>query len=188
MQGGWNANDYGSFVNEGNKERDKFDGSKLGPADPDGRRFVVQMVAPYTGSGNCGVNQTIRVKSANKQLLSTIAWNFNIMGQGLKRPGSPLDPKVEMAVLQTVINEVLLDPANPFNLNEWVPLYSEGYMSFVDVPLGAPGDKGELEFETCFFSKDPKCARQKCCIKWTWTMDFTNNNKINKVTPGKTSC
>ena len=167
LVGGGHLNDYVSR-GDGFLFNNKEDGATLGPLLT---RFRVQMIAPYSGKGNCGVMQTLTHENSNQAFLDHTA-------QYIKEIGIDID----------VTNGLTLkEPALVLNPPAMIPRFKDGKMTFGDAPASLGGAKGDIIFETCFLSKGKTCSYTKCCTKWKWTIDTTGKfvkdieNKVTKV-------
>jgi len=168
FQGGWDANSYlGAGVSWGNV-------NSPGTAGRDRTGFKVQMVAPFSGAQNLGVSQTMQFIGANQSMLDHIDDYFGTP-HGTSKNGD-------------IKGEPVLDSGDPFAARPWFLRYKDGMASFADVPRMIPGDKGSIDFVTCFHSKGTSCSHKKCCVTWRWSIDLTAGVDTNTVAQQSQQC
>jgi hypothetical protein len=168
LQGGWSVNDYLS----GGLSWGAVSSPKT--AGRDGKGYKVQIFGPYSGKENLGVSQTMKHGSSNQAFLDGTAAYLG------KTAGSVKNGDVN--------NEPVLNASNPFASTGWTLKYKDNKVSFADVPRAGAGEKGYIDFATCFHSKGAKCTHKKCCVTWRWTIDFAAGKNVNAATQQSQSC
>jgi hypothetical protein len=169
LEGGYTVNDYLS----GGLSWGAV--ASPGSAGSDGRGFKVQLAASFSNDTSLGVSQTLTHGASNQPFLDGTA---AYLGQAA---GSVTNG--------TTFNEPVLNAGNPYAHTGWELQYgskagtgSAALVSFADVPRAGPGEKGYIDFRTCFYSRGGPCQENDTCGTWRWTVDFTGTNNTNTVT------
>ncbi|HKB08679.1 MAG TPA: hypothetical protein VKF61_10405 [Candidatus Polarisedimenticolia bacterium] len=166
--GGYTVDDYlsgglswGTVANAGNAGRD-------------GRAYKVQPYAYYTGDTSLGVSQTMTHGDSNQAFLDGTAAYLGKAAGSVKNG--------------TTYNEPVLKAGDPYASTGWNLRYgsksgkgAEGMVTFADVPRAGAGEKGHIDFKTCFHSRGGPCQEDVACQTWRWTIDFTAKNDVNTV-------
>jgi hypothetical protein len=172
FKGGWKVSDYDKGF------------SDVPTPDVAGKKNLifrigwnVQMVAPYEGNNNCGFHQTVTIKKYNDVARNLLAQFFHV--------------KPAQITKDAVFSEPLLDKNDYYKFDRWTPRYKDGQISMGDTP-SVPfvlNVLQKVELESCFYSaKNAKCNIKKCCVKWTWDVDFVGKNNHADVIPQKPKC
>ena len=169
LEGGYTVNDYLSGgLSWGTV-------ASPGSAGPEGRAFKVQLCASFSGDTSLGVSQTMTHGGSNQAFLDGTAAYLG------RAAGS--------ATNGATFNEPVLNAGNPYAHTGWELQYgaksgtgSASLVSFADVPRTRPGEKGYIDFRTCFYSRGGPCKEDKTCRTWRWNVDFTGTNNVNTVT------
>jgi hypothetical protein len=169
LEGGYTVNDYLS----GGLSWGAI--ASPGSAGSDGRKFKVQLCASYSNDTSLGVSQTMTHGGSNQAFLDGTAAYLG------KAAGSVTNG--------ATFNEPVLKAANPYAHTGWELQYgpksgtgSASLVSFADVPGSGPGEKGYIDFRTCFYSRGGPCQENDACLTWRWTVDFTGTKTDNTVT------
>jgi hypothetical protein len=148
--------------------------SSPGTAGADGRGFKVQLCASFSNDTSLGVSQTMTHGGSNQAFLDGTAAYLG------RAPGSVANG--------ATFNEPVLNAANPYAHTGWELQYgpksgtgSASLLSFADVPRAGAGEKGYIDFRTCFHSRGGPCQEANTCRTWRWTVDFTGTNNTNTV-------
>lgn len=149
--------------------------SSPGSAGRDGRGFKVQLSAAFSNDTSLGVSQTMTHGGSNQSFLDGTAAYLG------RAAGSVTNG--------ATFNEPVLDAGNPYAHTGWELQYGPksgtdpaSLLSFADVPRAGAGDKGHIDFRTCFFSRGGPCQQNNTCRTWRWAVDFTGSNNVNTVT------
>lgn len=169
LEGGYSVNDYLS----GGLSWGAV--ASPGSAGADGRGFKVQLAASFSNDTSLGVSQTMTHGGSNQSFLDGTAAYLG-RAAGSVRNG-------------VTFNEPVLNAGNPYAHTGWELQYgpkagtgSTSLVSFADVPRAGPGEKGYIDFRTCFYSCGGPCQENDTCRTWRWTVDFTGSNNTNTVT------
>lgn len=168
LEGGYSVNDYlGRGLSWGPV------GSPTS-AGADGRGYKVQLGADFSGDTSLGVSQTLTHGGSNQAFLDGTA---SYLGRA---PGTVANG--------ATFNEPVLNAADPYAHTGWELQYGPksgttqpSLLSFADVPRAGPGEKGYIDFRTCFHSRGGPCQEATACRTWRWTIDFTGTNTVNTV-------
>lgn len=168
LAGGWTVNDYLSGGTTWGAV------PSPGTAGAAGRRFKVQLHTTYGNNAGIGVSQTMTHGGSNQAFLDGTAAYLG------RAAGSVTNG--------TTFNEPVLNAGDPYASTGWNVLAGErggggdpALVSFADVPGCGPGEKGYIDFHTCFYARDVPC-QASVCKTWRWTVDFTGTSTVNTVT------
>jgi RHS repeat-associated protein len=167
FQGSFKAKDYAPWPFGGDVDTA---GPFRVPNREHARGFAVQMYAPFEGKENCGVTQSLIIKSANEPLLNGLG-----VALGLKAGKPELNkPYYEPGLIED----------DPFHFwKRWKPQYKDGKISFEDNIIWSDDAVGKVEFTTCFLSslKAKMCKFEKCCVVWYREVDYSKDPPKDEV-------
>jgi hypothetical protein len=168
LEGGYSVNDYLT----GGLSWGAVGSPTSGGAD--GRGFKVQLAADFAGDTSLGVSQTMTHGGSNQAFLDGTA--------------AYLGRAAGTVANGVTFNEPVLNAADPYAHTGWELQYGPktgttqpSLLSFADVPRAGPGEKGYIDFRTCFHSRGGPCQEATACRTWRWTIDFTGTNTTNTV-------
>jgi hypothetical protein len=168
LEGGYSVNDYLS----GGLSWGAV--ATPGSAGSDGRGYKVQLAASFSNDTSLGVSQTMTHGGSNQAFLDGTAAYLG------RASGSVTNG--------ATFHEPVLNAGNPYAHTGWELQYgpkagagSASLVSFADVPRAGPGEKGYIDFRTCFYSRGGPCQENDTCRTWRWTIDFTGTNNTNTV-------
>jgi hypothetical protein len=145
-----------------------------GTAGRAGRAFKVQLYAQHSWSRSLGVSQTMKHGGSNQAFLDGTAAYLGLAAGSVKNGAT--------------FNEPVLTAGDPYAATGWNLQYGpksgtgqESLVTFADVPRAGAGDKGYIDFRTCFHSRGGPCLEDTACRTWRWTVDFTGANDVNTV-------
>ncbi|MGH7980279.1 MAG: RHS repeat-associated core domain-containing protein, partial [Limisphaerales bacterium] len=167
--GGFTVNDYlGSGATWGNL-------ASPGTCGLDNNHFKVQIVAPYSGYETVGVGQTFTPIGANSALLGS-------MDEYLEYNGQPDINNNE------TVNEPLLGSDHYTRNMIWFPRYTPSLVTFADAPGNyESGAKGDIQFQTTFYSREPSSVYSRVSVAWTLHVDCTVQPNSYTVSQGSQS-
>ena len=143
-----------------------------GTAGPAGRAHKVQLHAEYSWSKSLGVSQTMTHGGSNQAFLDGTAAYLGLAAGAVTNGAT--------------FNEPVLT-SDPYAATGWIlqygpnPVRPGSLVLFADVPRAGAGEKGYIDFRTCFHSRGGPCLEDTACRTWQWTVDYTGSNNVNRV-------